>query len=663
MRDACPTVLLDYCGCIVIHQCVFFKLTTYNLQLVTRNLLTGKLANHPREMRDTILIKKVKMKIKLNKNICIKIIFILLILFSTEINFTFSQSIFMPVSEISPGMKGMGKTVFHGTQIENFPVDIIDIVRGEGGINHFILANLSGDKIEESGGISAGMSGSPVYIDDKLIGAISYAWELSEHNLCLITPIQEMLEILNLPHKKNQAVLPENKIDSSLCFTEGKKNKIIVKNCVENNSLQELAGRGEEIIFYPVVSPVIISGIKGRSLDRLSTSLKNINLKPVQGVFGIEKINLQDVGEKPSNKIEAGSAIGIQLTRGDVNIISIGTVTYREGGKILALGHPFLKKGEVSFLLSTVYVYHSFPSIVMPFKLGSPLTLVGEVVQDREAGILAILNSFPRIIPLKIKVTNINTELSYQTGVQIINDYDLLEPLVSNITVQAIDNALDRIGLGTAQVEIEIKGEREGQELFRKNMYYSSDDIAIQAITEMPEIIDLIVNNYFEMVNLTEINIDIKIDNKKKIGKIEEIVLEDSSIKPGDYLEAKIKIRPFREELIEKTMTIQIPSDTPPGEALLMVNGGGELDNQQEEFVNSGKQDYKSLEEILKDISDRPRGNQIIGEVIIYSNELPFEENISDGDLRKEEEDLIISKIETDMVIEGYLEIPFNIKK
>jgi len=386
---------------------------------------------------------------------------------------------------------------------------------------------------------------------------------------------------------------------------------------------------------------------------------------PIQGIGFNENNNIsfQEVGERPSNKIEAGSAIGIQLTRGDVNITSIGTVTYREGDKALALGHPFLKKGEVSFLLSAVYIYHSLPNMVMPFKLGAPLNLVGKIVQDREAGILVILNSYPRIIPLKIKVTNINTELSYQTGVQIINDYDLLEPLVSNITIQAIDNALDRIGVGTAQVEIEIKGEREGQELLRKNMYYSSDDIAIQAITEIPEIIDLIVNNYFEMVNLTEINIDIKIDNKKKIGKIEEIVLKDSSIKPGDYLEAKIKIRPFRGDLIEKKMTIQIPSDTPPGEALLMVNGGSGLDNQQEDSVNGGKQDYKSLEEILEDISDRPKGNQIIGKVILYSNELAHEENINNSDLikEKEKENSLISKIETDMVIEGYLEETFTI--
>ena len=605
------------------------------------------------------------MKIKLNKNICIKIIFILLILFSTGINLAFSQTIFMPVSEIKPGMKGIGKTVFHGTQIETFQVDIIDIVKGEGGISHFILANLSGDKIKEGGGISGGMSGSPVYIDDRLVGAVSYTWEMSEHNICLITPIHEMLEIFKFPYDNYQTTAQEYKINNFLCFAGENASKIIVKNTMENNSFPELADR-DEIIFYPVVSPIIINGIKGRTLERLSSSLKKFNLMPIQGIGFNENndINFQEVGERPSNKIEAGSAIGIQLTRGDVNITSIGTVTYREGDKVLALGHPFLKKGEVSFLLSAVYIYHSLPNMVMPFKLGAPLNLVGKIVQDREAGILAILNSFPRIIPLKIKVTNINTELSYQTGVQIINDYDLLEPLVSNITVQAIDNALDRIGAGTAQIDIEIRGKKEGQELFRKNMYYSSDDIAIQAITEMPEIIDLIVNNYFEMVNLTEINIDIKIDNKKKIGKIEEIVLEDSSIKPGDYLEAKIKIRPFREELIEKTMTIQIPSDTPPGEALLMVNGGGELDNQQEEFVNSGKQDYKSLEEILKDISDRSRGNQIIGEVIIYSGELTSEEETSEDGLKKkeEEENLLISKIETDMVIEGYLEIPFTIE-
>ncbi|PIU25510.1 MAG: hypothetical protein COT11_02420, partial [Candidatus Infernicultor aquiphilus] len=394
-------------------------------------------------------------------------------------------------------------------------------------------------------------------------------------------------------------------------------------------------------------------------------SIKKFNIIPIQGVMVNEtdQVELQGVGERSSNEIEAGSAIGIQLTRGDVNIISIGTVTYREGNKILALGHPFLKKGEVSYLLSAVYIYHSLPNLIMPFKLGSPLNLVGKVVQDREAGILAILNSYPPVIPLKIQVTNIDSGLSYQMGIQMVNNYDLLEPLISNITVQAVDNALDRIGAGTAQVEIKIKGKEEGEELYRENMFYSSDDIATKVVTEIPEIIDIILNNYLKPVDLTAININIKIDSKKKIGKLEEVILEGSSFKPGDLIKARIKIRPFREELIEKMLTIQLSSHLSSGEATLIVRGG-DLDNQPEEqlYNDSNKKAYKSIEEIFKDISDKPKGNQIMGEIIIYSDELPSEEKYNSNDLKKEKEkNLLISKIETDMVIEGYLEIPFTI--
>lgn len=603
------------------------------------------------------------MKIKLNKNIFIRIIFILLILFSAGINLAFGQTVFMPISEIKPGMKGIGKSVFHGTQIETFQVDIIDVIKGESGISHFILANLSGDKIKESGGISEGMSGSPVYIDNRLIGAVSYTWEMSEHNLCLVTPIQEMLEIFHLPYNSTQAVPQVSNAEDSLLFSYDKASKIKVKNSLKNNNFPELADRGE-IIFCPIASPIIISGIKGRTLERLSGSLKKFNLIPVQGIGLNEnnRIDFQAVGENPDNKIEPGSAIGIQLTRGDVNITSIGTVTYREEDKILALGHPFLKKGEVSFLLSAVYIYHSLPNMVMPFKLGTPLNLVGKIIQDREAGILAILNSYPRVIPLKIQVIDANSGLSYPMGVQIINDYDLLEPLVSNTTIQAIDNALDRIGAGTAEIDIEIKGEKEDQLLLRKNMYYSPNDIAMQAISEIPDILDLIVNNYYEMVNLMAINIHIKIDDQKKTGRIEEVILEDSSIKPGDQLIAKIKIRPFQGILTEKQLSIQIPSSIPAGEALLMIYGGAETDNQPEELIAVSKEEVKSLEKIIKEITDRPRGNQIIGKVMIYSNELPNQEDNSGGNLReKEKEDLIISKIETDMVIEGYLEVTFKI--
>jgi len=566
----------------------------------------------------------------------IKFVLVFLVLFCLSVHTVFSNNLFMSISEVKPGMKGIGKTVFRGTKIENFQVDIVDIIKGEEGIDNFILAYLSGDRIETGGGISEGMSGSPVYIDGRLVGAVSYAWEMSEHNLCLLTPIQEMLKIFDFQTKTEHSLF----------------GKYPFKKPV-----------------YPTTSSVMVSGLKDRSFNFLSNSLKKYNLKAVQGPYGLKEINLQEVGEVSFQRIEAGSAIGIQLSRGDVNITSIGTVTYREGNKILALGHPFLKKGDVSFLLSSVYIYHSLPNIVMPFKLGAPLNLVGKVTQDREAGILGEISSFPRIIPLKVNVDNLSSKSSFQMGVQLIDDPNLLEPLVSAITVQAIDNALNRIGKGTGQIVMELKGLKEGQYLKRENMFYSSNDIAIQAISEIPEIIDLIMNNYFEAVNLDQINIKVKIEDKKKIGRIEEVILEKSSLKPGDYLRARVRIRPFRQDLIEKTLTIKLPSDIPLGEALLLVSGGGDSGNQQKnQFSVNNKKIYKSLDDILKDITDRPRGNQIIGEIIVYSDKLISEEKtqkvISKNVLKKKDElkDSLVSKIETDMVIEGYLEIPFTVE-
>ncbi|MEA2021047.1 MAG: SpoIVB peptidase S55 domain-containing protein [Candidatus Caldatribacteriota bacterium] len=565
------------------------------------------------------------MKINFDKKINIIVIFISLLILST--GFAYSQAPFMFVSDIKPGMKGIGKTVFHGTKIENFNIEIIDIVSGNNSMGEFILARLNGKQLEESGGISAGMSGSPVYIEGKLIGAISYTWELSDHNLCLITPIKEMLKLLDLPYTYNTLNIPEY-------------------------------GR-------PTAAPIIVNGLRGRSFDNLSVMMKRFNLRAVQGINNLPRAKIQDVGENPSNRIEPGSAIGIQLTRGDVNISSIGTVTYRQGDRILALGHPFLKRGESAYFLSSVYIYHSLPNMIMPFKIGAPLHLIGCVSQDREAGIVGVLNTYPRIIPLKINVENIDSGLTYQMGVQLVEDDLLLEPFVSNITVQAIDNALDSIKEGSARVEIKVTGMNEDHEIYRKNMYCSSDDIAVQTIKEIPEIIEIITSNYFEKVNLTEININIKISNTIKCGRIEEVKLDTKIIKPGDSLKAEVKIRAFRKGLIVKNITLKIPSSLPESEAVLIVKGGGISDLfSEEENYYLDQENYKSLKEAIENISERPGNNQIVGEIVIYNNEILSDEEVSPNHYKeKEKKDSLISIIDTDMVIEGYMEIPFTISR
>ena len=418
-------------------------------------------------------------------------------------------------------------------------------------------------------------------------------------------------------------------------------------------------------LFFPT-SSILVTGLSNRPFQLLSKHLNNYNLRTIQGVEMLEGIDLQEVGESPEREIKAGSAIGIQLSRGDVNITAIGTVTFREGNKIIALGHPFLKKGEVSFLLSSVYIYHSLPNIIMPFKLGAPINLVGKVTQDRAAGILGEINSFPSIIPLQVRVDNRENSSSLHLGVQLVNDYDLLKPLVSTIALQAIDKSLDRIGTGTAQVKIELKGRKEGQYLNRENMFYDAEDIAWKAVSELPQIIDEVVNNYFEEVRIDQINLNIQIDQEKRVGKLEEVKLEKSTLKPGDELKALIKVRPFRQDLLEKTLTIRLPQDMPSGEAYLYVSGGGSAFSMMEITLPGEDQEktYKNLTAILKDIEERPKGNQIIAE-IVYSLEKDnkWKEWDKTGVLSsKKNEDRILAKIDTDLVIEGYLEIPFYVK-
>ncbi len=165
---------------------------------------------------DAKLDKNRKEKMKINFIKIIKIITIIIVIsfLISGVMTAYSQTLFMFVSDIKPGMKGIGKTVFQGTKIENFEVEVVEIVSGYNGEGKLILARLNGKRLSESGGISAGMSGSPVYIEGKLIGAISYTWELSEHDLCLITPIEEMLELLEFPYDYNLSNTREyNKTD------------------------------------------------------------------------------------------------------------------------------------------------------------------------------------------------------------------------------------------------------------------------------------------------------------------------------------------------------------------------------------------------------------------------------------------------------------------
>ena len=354
----------------------------------------------------------------MNKKIKRILICILIILFFTNTPVFAAENI-MPLDEVEAGMTGYGKTVFSGTEIEKFEIEIVDVLDDRSLNEDLILIKLKGDKVEEYGGIAAGMSGSPIYLEDRLIGAIGYGWNKSDHRFSLVTPIERMLKLLeNKEIKESSGSLSDLEID-----LEG-------------------FSPGEKII--RTSSPLMVSGMNGRALKRLGNSLEELNLDVVPSP-GIEE------ADKSRRDPEPGDAIAIQLVRGDISVASIGTLTYVNRGQFLAFGHPFTNRGEVNYLLSRANINAVIPSSEQPFKLGSPYNrLLGSVTQDRGAGIAGRINSYPRITPLYISISE-NGELQKEVSLQIINDEYLFSSLSSSAALQAVDSALDRIGPGSAE--------------------------------------------------------------------------------------------------------------------------------------------------------------------------------------------------------------------
>jgi len=578
-----------------------------------------------------------------------------------------SQEEFISVEEIYPGMKGIGKTVFSGTKIEDFDVEVIDVIYGTGVNYPYILVKLSGEKIDNNGGISAGMSGSPVYLDGRLAGAISHAWEMSEHNLCLITPIGAMLNLFDYIQNGNKDIysnsfLPNNDnvsipLDGLL---QGKLDNSKSRFKKTNNISTE--NQDMELNFRYLQSPLLISGLDGRASEYVTDLLKKQNIVFLQNIPEYQNIKKELEISSYMKELEPGSAIGVQLSTGDISIIGIGTVTYGRDDYLLSFGHPFLHHGDVSYLFSSVYIYHSFPSIIMPFKIGSPYLLLGEVIQDRSAGILAKLNHFPHIISCQIKVCDLDRDLEMTSAAKIVSQKEIVGSIIPAFLIQSVDNTIDRIGQGTALVQLDMRNAKTGNYLSHKNMFFSEGDIAIQCSKDFNELFDLLSYNFTEKIELSEIKFNITIKEQDQRALIKEVKLGKTEYNPGDNLEAKVTIQPFRQSDEQELIKIELPNDIKSGNALLIVKGGASKEEIRDKTVSQNDSPYllNGWNEIQTYIEKKEKNNQIIAELILFSESEKTDQSGSSD--KKDLENNLKVILDTDFVIDGYHEIFFNIK-
>ena len=460
----------------------------------------------------------------------------------------------MHAKDIRRGMKGYGLTVFQGNKIEKFSVDILGVLTKTGPGSNLILAKISGGPIKHTG-VIAGMSGSPVYINGKLIGAIAYTWGFTKTPIAGITPISEMLDVFKFKKAKKP---PKFKIRHT------EKTKLHGKKISYNNSS-----------FRPVKTPIIFSGMNPAVFSILSSSFKDQGFMPVIGGGASRRL----VNSKSYDKLYPGSAIGVQLVSGDMNITGIGTVTYVNRDKILAFGHPMMMRGNASFPMTSAYIHTIMPSMKLSFKLGSPVKKIGSIYQDRKTAIAGSYNIKPKVLPAAITFSHNNRTKTYNYS--IIRDDLLFAKLFASVILNTLVSKSSSQGRLSYNIDYEfnIRETKTGRihkvrvkDSFATFMslqgYYNA------VIKILKPLQSLLFNNY-KKVELKNIKVSIKAVPDIRAVQITALKTDVKKVRPGDIVKLRVKLKPYQGKPFWKTLSIRVPKNALNAKIFFVVSSAG----------------------------------------------------------------------------------------
>lgn len=497
--------------------------------------------------------------LSLKKNIRITWFFILFFLSISLIGTDCSAELdIIPLDQIKPGMKGIGRSVFQGYTIEEFPVEIVSIIPHIGPGQNMILGRLSGPLLDKSG-VMQGISGSPVFIEGKLIGAVSSAWSFSREPLAGITPIEEMLSIMD---RENETPSLNNQGQS--------KTGIIIDDFIGQSfypppapfvkaiNFPEYTASG----FVPLRLPVLVSGISPQLLSQVNETIQPTAFQMVVG-------GQQGLLELPAPELEPGSSVGVDFVRGDMSMASVGTLTCIDGNRVLAFGHPMFQLGQTRFPMMHAYVHAIMSSDFISFKIASTTHELGSLVQDRISGVMGYIDDEVSMLPYSISLRYKNSDEKKDLNFEIVEN-TIFSPFAAYLVLL---NTLNNLEKSSGDVTFTIKSELRlsGQKpLILENMYSSFNGF----FDAGGEILSLfsILRNPFREIRPESLQTVLEIDERINISLIKECHVRSREIHPGDEVKLLIRLQPYQKSgLKTEKVSIQIPENLEPGNYKLTV--------------------------------------------------------------------------------------------
>jgi len=451
-----------------------------------------------------------------------------------------AQTGFFPLQDVKPGMRGTGRTVFSGSQVDEFQVEILGVLDNVGPKESLILARLSGGPLEHAG-VMAGMSGSPVYIDGRLVGAVAMAFPFAKDPIAGIRPIQDMMRPATAPVQRAAIALADRDLTRVLPRPE-----------------PMLAG---ETRMVDIATPISFGGFSRATLEAFAPQLRALGLEPRQGITAGGKI---EPGMGNPADLKPGSMISVELMAGDLSVGADGTVTHIDGNRVWAFGHRFLAVGATALPFARADVIALLPNLNTSFKLASAREWMGTILQDHDTAIAGELGRRAALVPVLIGVSRAGRAVeSYQ--VQMVND-PLLSPLLLQMAVYSAIDATERtVGASSIRVTGEVEFQNAPAPVRLENMYAADNGSAMLVSLSAAVPVAYVMQSGFSSLALKKVAIHIEAFAQKKQLTIDGISVSRRQVRPGEKVLLNVVLSGENGTETTRQVEYQVPIGAEPG--------------------------------------------------------------------------------------------------
>ncbi len=453
---------------------------------------------------------------------------------------------------VEKGMTGYGKTVFQGQKIDTFSVEVLGVIENSMPDQDMILVKAS-HPILESTQVMSGMSGSPVYINGRLIGALAYSWKFAKEPIAGITPIENIF------------------------------------NANRETSSGDGPGQGERLR-----SLLATSGFQGRYQKAFEEKFAEMGF-PVQ-TTATGSVSTEEQDSYPSEvNFDPGDALGIQLMKGDLSITAIGTVTHVKDDEVYAFGHPFMNAGDIEFPMSTAEIHIPMPSVRTSFKLSSPVQAVGSIQEDRQSAIVGKTGQKPDMLSVNLQLETHDGSFLENYGVQVVRNQYLTPQLISSAASNFASKKINQLGLNRVESRVKLNLENAENIILRSSNVVSG---GFDPWVFLP--LSNLWMNPFRDIDVSSVDIDMTMKPEIEAARIKDLWMGDNTLRPGEKTTVYVQLDPYRGQPITRSVQFKLPSDVRgdrarlhavPGSTLQGLKAEPESFDQVVDYINATRLD------------------------------------------------------------------------